>query len=62
MCLRIPGAKLSQARQELSQFAARKRASKKQLQSLAVKLNFCTSVIYCGRVYSRPIIDALNRL
>ena len=62
MCLRLPDDKLSQVRQELSQFAARKRASKKQLQSLAGKLNFCASVVYGGRVYSRRIIDALNRL
>ena len=27
-----------------------------------MKLNFCTSVIYGGRVYSRLIIDELNRL
>ena len=62
MCLRLPDDKLSQVRQELSRFAARKRASKKQLQSLAGKLNFCASVVYGGRVYSRRIIDALNRL
>lgn len=62
MCLRLPEDKLSQVRQELSLFAARKRASKKQLQSLAGKLNFCASVVYGGRVYSRRIIDALNRL
>ena len=62
MCLRLPDDKLSQVRQELSLFAARKRASKKQLQSLAGKLNFCASVVYGGGVYSHRIIDALNRL
>ena len=35
---------------------------KKQLQSLAGKLNFCASVVYVCRVFSRRIIDALNRL
>lgn len=62
MCLRLPEEKLLQVRHELSLFQARKRASKKQLQSLAGKLNFCASVVYGGRVYSRRIIDALNRL
>ena len=33
MCLRLPDDKLSQVRQELALFSARKRASKKQLQS-----------------------------
>lgn len=40
MCLRLPEEKLLQVRHELSLFQARKRASKKQLQSLAGKLNF----------------------
>ena len=62
MCLRLPGDKLFQVRQELSQFAARKHASKKQLQSLAGKLNFWAGVIYSGRVYLRRIINELNRL
>ena len=39
-----------------------KSASKKQLQSLAGKLNFCASVVYGGRVYSRRIIATLNAL
>ena len=57
MCLRLPEEKLIQIRQELAIFQHRKRASKKQLQSLAGKLNFCASVVYGGRVYSRCIID-----
>ena len=62
MCLRLPEDKLSQVRQELSLFLNRKRASKKQLQSLAGKLNFCASVVYGGRVFSRRIIDTINLL
>lgn len=62
MCLRLPEEKLLQVREELSKFQGRKRATKKQLQSLAGKLNFCASVIYGGRVYSRRIIDTINRL
>ena len=45
MCLRLPDEKLIQVRQGLSLFQLRKRASKKQLQSLAGKLNFCASVV-----------------
>lgn len=62
MCLCLPDAKLHQVRQELARFQGRKRASKKQLQSLAGKLNFCASVVYGGRVYSRRIIDTINML
>ena len=62
MCLRLPDEKLHQVRQELARFQGRKRASKKQLQSLAGKLNFCASVVYGGRVYSRRIIDTINML
>ena len=62
MCLRLPEDKLTQVRQELFIFLNRKRASKKQLQSLAGKLNFCASVVYGGRVFSRRIIDTINLL
>ena len=62
MCLRLPDDKLLQIRHELSLFLHRKRASKKQLQSLAGKLNFCASVVYGGRVFSRRIIDTINLL
>ena len=62
MCLRLPEEKLIQIRQELANFQHRKRASKKQLQSLAGKLNFCASVVYGGRVYSRRITDTINLL
>ena len=62
MCLRLPDEKLIQVCKELSLFLNRKRASKKQLQSLAGKLNFCAGVIYGGRVFSRRIIDTINLL
>lgn len=62
MCLRLPDEKLTQVRHELSLFLNRKRASKKQLQSLAGKLNFCASVVYGGRVFSRRIINTINLL
>ena len=62
MCLRLPDDKLYQIRNELSLFLTRKRASKKQLQSLAGKLNFCASVVFGGRVFLRRIIDSINSL
>ena len=62
MCMRLPNAKLDQIRTELSLFENRKRASKKQLQSLAGKLNFCASVVFGGRVFLRRIIDSINLL
>ena len=62
MCLRLPDEKLIQVGHELSLFQRRKRASKKQLQSLAGKLNLCASVVYGGRVFSRRIIDTINLL
>ena len=54
MCLRLPDEKLIQVRHELSLFLNRKRASKRQLQSLAGKLNFCASVVHGGRVFFAP--------
>ena len=62
MCLRLPDDKLVQIREELDRFRGRKRASRKQLQSLAGKLNFCGSVVYGGRVFSRRIIETINLL
>ena len=62
MCLRLPDDKLYQIRDELLLFHTRKRASKKQLQSLAGKLNFCASVVFGGRVFLRRIIDSINLL
>lgn len=62
MCLRLPDEKLQQVREELLRFQSRKRASKKQLQSLAGKLNFCAGVIFGGRVFLRRIIDSINSL
>ena len=62
MCLRLPDDKLYQICDELLLFQTRKRASKKQLQSLAGKLNFCAGVVFGGRVFLRRIIDSINLL
>ena len=60
--LRLPEDKIIQIREELSRFQGRKSALKRQLQSLAGKLNFCASVVYGGIVFLRRIIDTINRL
>ncbi|CAC5414227.1 unnamed protein product [Mytilus coruscus] len=62
MELRLPADKLSLLRQELDDFKIRKRASKKQLQSLAGKLNWASAVIRGGRVFLRRIIDCITTL
>ncbi|CAC5402088.1 unnamed protein product [Mytilus coruscus] len=49
--LRLPLTKLEQLRAELADFKQRKHVSKKQLQSLAGKLNWASSVVHGGRVY-----------
>ena len=49
MELRLPADKLSLLRLELDDFKVRKRASKKELQSLAGKLNWA-SAWWCGKV------------
>ncbi|CAC5383359.1 unnamed protein product [Mytilus coruscus] len=62
MELRLPGAKLSILTHELAEFGKRKRASKKQLQSLADKLNWASAVVHGGRVFLRRIIDTTTPL
>lgn len=62
MQLRLPEVKLSALRSELALFMQRKRATKRQLQSLAGKLNWAASVIYGGRVFLRNIINAVTLL
>ncbi|CAC5422338.1 unnamed protein product [Mytilus coruscus] len=62
MELRLPGDKLSLLKQELTDFGNRKRASKKQLQSLSGKLNWASTVVHDGRVFLRRIIDSITQL
>jgi hypothetical protein len=62
MELRFPADKLSLLRLELDDFKVRKRASKKQLQSFAGKLNWASAVIRGGRVFLRRIIDCITSL
>ena len=58
MELRLSSDKLDTIRAKLFAFAGRKRASKKQLQSLIGVLNWAASVVRGGRVFLRRLIDA----
>ena len=60
--LRLPNHKLRDIRALLSQTLAKSKFSKRELQSLAGKLNFAACVVYGGRTFLRRIIDALNTL
>lgn len=62
MTLALPQDKLAKTRTILDGFAARTRASRRQLQSLAGKLNWCCQVIAGGRAYLRRILDTMNTL
>lgn len=62
MCSRLPQDKLIQIRDELVNFSTRQSATKRQLQSLAGKLNWAASAIYGGRVFLRRILDLINSL
>lgn len=54
--------KLDKLHNKLQQFQKRKRASLKQLQSLAGSLNWAAQVIRGGRFFLRRILDTMNRL
>ena len=54
--------KLSQLHEKLSRFRNRKRASLKQLQSLAGSLNWAIQVVRGGRFFLRRILDTMNTL
>ena len=62
MELRLSDDKLANLQAELAAFSERKRASKKQLQSLAGKLNWASAVVRGGRVFLRRIIDGIAAL
>lgn len=58
----LPPAKLAELHQVVSTFLTRRRASKKQLQQLAGKLNWACRVVYGGRTFLRRILDMMNSL
>ncbi|CAG2211241.1 unnamed protein product [Mytilus edulis] len=62
MEVRLPSDKLAVLKAELLAFTKRSHASKKQLQSLAGKLNWASAVIRGGRVFLRRIINCIMRI
>jgi hypothetical protein len=62
MVKRLPSEKVLALKAELEVFAKGKRASKRQLQSLAGKLHWAAGVVYGGRVFVRRILDAICTL
>ena len=58
----LPPTKLTELHHVISRFLFHRRASKKQLQQLAGKLNWACRVVYGGRTFLRRILDMLNLL
>ena len=59
MTLELPDDKLQELQNTLSTIVAKKKATKKQLQSIAGKLSWATQVIYGGRFHLRRILNAI---
>ena len=62
MSLRLPDDKLNTLRDELNGFLNRKRATKRQLQSVAGRLSWAASVVKGGRVFLRRIFNQISML
>lgn len=62
MTLELPQEKLMDLKQTLSNMIAKKKTTKRKLQSLAGKLNWATQCIYGGRFHLRRIIDCISKL
>ncbi|CAC5425548.1 unnamed protein product [Mytilus coruscus] len=62
MEVRLPSKKLAELKADLADFSKRAHATKKQLQSLAGKLNWASAVVRGGRVFLRRIINSITRL
>ncbi|XP_066928816.1 uncharacterized protein [Clytia hemisphaerica] len=62
LTLALPAKKLGDLRDVLMSFQSRARASKRQLQQLAGRLNWACKVIYGGRTFLRRILDLTGSL
>ena len=58
----LPASKLVELQDLVTQFRKCLRASKRQLQQLAGKLNWACRVVYGGRTFLRCILDTMNML
>ena len=62
MTVGLPDSKVAELVQVLQEFRTKKRASLKQLQSLAGRLNWACNVIKCGRSYLHNILHTMSSL
>ena len=62
MVKRLPSEKVLALKAEVDVFAKRKRASKRQLQSVAGKLRWAAGVVYGGRVFVQRLLYAICTL
>ena len=60
--LSLPHEKLTETKLFVSEFLGCRRATKRQLQQLAGKLNWASRVLYGARTFLRCIIDLINSL
>ena len=62
LTISLPSKKLGELKDILLSFNSRTRASKRQLQQLAGRLNWACKVIYGGRTFLRRILDLMGSL
>lgn len=62
MTLSVPNEKTSEIKCLLNKFIIAKKVTKRQIQSLAGKLNFITQCVYGGRFHMRRLYDRANKL
>lgn len=60
MCVSMPGDKVIELKELLSNYLEKKKATKREIQCLAGKLSFASTVIKAGRSFSRRVIDLLK--
>ena len=62
LTLSLPQNKLDDLKDLIASFSSRSRATKRQLQQLAGRLNWACKVVYGGRTFLRRILDLMNTL
>ena len=58
----LPDSKIQEIKSALQAASQRSKMTKREMQSLAGKLNFAARVVYGGRTFLRRIIDSINTL
>ena len=62
LTLSLPAQKLAELKGVIASYGNRKRASKRQLQQLAGRLNWACKVVFGGRTFLRRVLDLMNTL